>query len=742
MTKHFNPSRRDLLKGGGALVVSFSLSGHGETALAQEAASQRPLSIAEVDAFLAIDARGRVTVYSGKVDMGTGVRTALAQMAAEELDVPFNTVRVVEGDTALTPDQGKTWGSLTIQAGGVQIRNAAATARAALIEQAAQRLKAKPEELSVTNGVISAGNRRVTYGELIGGKMFSIKLDHAKPAKSKDPKDYRIVGKSIPRVDIPAKVTGRFTYINNLRVRGMLHGRVIRPPSVGAKLESVDEGSIKDIAGIVRVVREGNFLGVVAQTEWGAIKASRQLKATWSKWEGLPEQAKLFEHVRTSKVFRDETTGNVGNTAEAMSKEGVKKVAATYDFAIHTHGSQSPSCAVAEFRDGKLTSWSASQATHDLRKQLAEMFAMPVENVRCIYLEGSGCYGRNGHEDAAADAAVLAKAVGRPVRVQWSRADEHGWDPKGPPTLIDLRAALDGSSVTAWESEFFIPQQTDKSFMVPLIPATLAGMPAKPDIAPGNIFQNSNIPYKFANIKAVCHRLETTPFRPSWIRTPGRMQNTYANECFLDELAAAANADPIEFRLKYLDPADKRGIETLNRVAALAKWDRRPSPQQNVSGNVVKGRGVSYVKYELSRTYVAVVAEVEVDRAAGSIKVTKVYMAHDCGQIINPDGLRNQLDGNVIQMVSRTLIEELKFDRSHVTSLDWESYPVITFPDVPEIVLDLIDRPNERPWGAGEPAAAVVPSAISNAVFDATGVRLRSVPYTPDKVKAAMRSGA
>jgi nicotinate dehydrogenase subunit B len=740
MTKHFNPSRRDLLKGGGALIVSFSLGGES---LAQQAAAQRPLSIAEVDAFLAIDARGRVTVYSGKVDLGTGVRTALAQMAAEELDVPFGNVRIVEGDTALTPDQGTTWGSLTIQLGGVQIRNAAATARAALIEQAAKRLDAKPEELSVTNGVIRAGNRRVSYGELIGGRMFEIKLDHTKPAKFKDPKEYAIVGKSIRRVDIPAKVSGRFPYINNLRVRGMLHGRVIRPPSVGAKLESVDEGSIKDVAGIVRLVREGNFLGVVAETEWGAVKAARQLKASWSKWEGLPEQAKLYEHVRATKVFRDETTGNVGNTAEAMGKDGIKKFAATYDFPIHTHGSTGPSCAVAEFRDGKLTSWSASQATHTLRRQLAEMFALPVDNVRCIYLEGSGCYGRNGHEDAAADAAMLAKAVGRPVRVQWSRADEHGWDPKGPPTLIDLRAAMDGSgTVTAWESEFFIPQQTDKSFLVPLIPATLAGLPAKPDIAPGNIFQNSNIPYKFANVKAVCHRLETTPFRPSWIRTPGRMQNTYANECFLDELAAAANADPIEFRLKYLDPADKRGIETLNRVAALAKWEKRPSPQRSVSGNVVKGRGVSYVKYELARTYVAVVAEVEVDRAAGTIKVPKVYMAHDCGQIINPDGLRNQLDGNVIQMVSRTLIEELKFDRSHVTSLDWESYPVIRFPDVPEIVLDLIDRPNERPWGAGEPAAAVVPSAISNAVFDATGVRLRSVPYTPDRVKAAMRSGA
>jgi CO/xanthine dehydrogenase Mo-binding subunit len=744
MTRHFTPSRRDLLKGGGALIVSFSLSGSlGGAALAQQAAAQRPLSIAEVDAFLAIDARGRVTVYSGKVDLGTGVRTALTQMAAEELDVPFNNVRIVEGDTALTPDQGTTWGSLSIQAGGVQIRNAAATARMALINAAAKRLDAKPEELSVTNGVIRAGNRRVTYGELVGGRMFEIKLDHAKPAKFKDPKDYTIVGKPIRRVDIPAKVSGRFPYINNLRVRGMVHGRVIRPPSVGAKLESVDESSIKNVAGIVRVVREGNFLGVVAETEWGAVKGARQLKASWSKWEGLPEQAKLFEHVRATKGFRDETTGNVGNTTEAMGKEGIKKFAATYDFPIHTHGSTGPSCAVAEFRDGKLTSWSASQATHTLRRQLAEMFAMPVDNVRCIYFEGSGCYGRNGHEDAAADAAMLAKAVGRPVRVQWSRADEHGWDPKGPPTLIDLRAAMDGAgTVTAWESEFFIPQQTDKSFLVPLIPATLAGLPAKPDIAPGNIFQNSNIPYKFANVKAVCHRLESTPFRPSWIRTPGRMQNTYANECFLDELAAAANADPIEFRLKYLDPADKRGIETLNRVAALAKWQKRPSPQQKAAGNIVKGRGVSYVKYELVRTYVAVVAEVEVDRTTGIIKVPKVYMAHDCGQIINPDGLRNQLDGNVIQMVSRTLIEELKFDRSHVTSLDWESYPVIRFPDVPEIVLDLIDRPNERPWGAGEPAAAVVPSAISNAVFDATGVRLRSVPYTPEKVKAAMRSGA
>jgi len=739
MTIH--ASRRDVLKGAGALVVSFSLAATLDQTFAQ---GTKPLALTEVDSFLAIDAKGEVTLYSGKVDLGTGVATALPQIVADELDVPLNRIKLVQGDTALTPDQGTTWGSLSIQIGGMQLRNAAATAKAALLEEAAKRLDAKKEDLKVVDGVVSAGNKRVSYGELVGGKSFALKLDHAKPAAAKDPKDYKLVGKPVPRVDIPDKVTGRFTYMQDVRVPGMLHGRVIRPAAIGATLENVDEASIKDVAGVVRVVREGNFLGVVAESEWGAMKAAQKLKASWSKSQTLPEAAKLWDEVRASKVAKDEVTSNVGNTAEAMGQAGAKTLQATYDFAIHTHGSIGPSCAVAEFEDGRLTSWSASQATHVLRKQLATMFGMPVENVRCIYVEGSGCYGRNGHEDAAADAALLAKVVGRPVRVQWSRADEHGWDPKGPPTLIDMRAAVDGAGgVTAWESEFFIPQQTAGSFNVPLVAATLAGMPAGNDIAPGNIFQNSAIPYKFANVKTVCRRLETTPFRPSWIRTPGRMQNTYANECFIDELAAAANADPIEFRLKYLDPNDKRGIEVLNRAAALAKWAKRPSPKRDDRGGAVAtGRGIAYCKYELARTYIAAVAEVEVKRSTGDIRVTKFYLAHDCGQIINPDGLRNQLDGNVIQTMSRTLIEELKYDRSAVTSLDWASYPILRFPQIPEIVYDLIDRPNERPWGAGEPSAAVVPSAISNAVFDAIGVRLRSVPFTPDKVTAAMKSAA
>ena len=729
-------TRRDVLKLGGALVVGFALSDR-LPALAQ-GAGQSPKTVAadQVDGFLAVGPDGRVTVFSGKVDLGTGVRTALTQMAAEELDVPLDRVSVVQGDTALTPDQGPTYGSLSIQNGGVQIRQAAATARKHLIELAAQRLGVAPDGLLVENGTIrpKAGGQGVGYGDLVGGRTFSLKVD--KDVATKDPARFSIVGRSVPRLDIPEKATGRFTYMQDFRVPGMLHGRVVRPPAIGAKLESVDESSVRDIAGLVKVVREGDFLGVVAETEWAAIKAAQALRANWSSWQGLPEQDKLWDYVRATRVTKDDVTSNVGNVDEALQK-GAKTLNATYDFAIHTHGSIGPSCAVAEIQDGALTCWTASQATHNLAKQLAAMLQLPLEKVRCIYLEGSGCYGRNGHEDAAGDAALLARAVGRPVRVQWMRADEHGWDPKGPPTLIDLRAALDSrGDVVAWHSQFLIPEGAAGN--VPLVAAALAGLPHETTLAPGNIIQNSAIPYALPNIRTVCHRLAETPFRPSWIRTPGRMQNTFANEAFMDELAAAAGADPIEFRLRYLK--DERGIELLRRLTALAKWETRPSPAKDAGGGVARGRGMSYVKYELNRTYIGAVAEVEVDRNSGAIRVPRFYVVHDCGQIINPDGVRNQIDGNIIQTVSRTLKEELTFDRSMVTSLDWASYPILTFPEVPEVVIELIDRPKEKPWGAGEPSAAVVPSAISNAVFDAVGVRLRSVPFKPEKVKAAMRS--
>jgi nicotinate dehydrogenase subunit B len=736
------PTRRALLQvAGGVLVVGFGL---GRTATAQTtgtttvAGAAKSVAADEVDSYLAIGADGRITVFSGKVDLGTGIRTAMTQIAAEELDVPMDRVTVIQGDTLLTPDQGPTYGSLSIQSGGMQLRQAAATARKHLVGLAAAKLGVPDAELVVEDGVVkpkAGGGAGIGYGELVGGGNLALKLD--KDVTTKDPATFTLVGKPVARLDIPAKTTGRFTYMQDAKVDGMVHGRVVRPPALGAELLGVDEASVQGIPGLVKVVRQGNFLGVVADSEWGAIRAAKALKATWSDWQGLPDQAKLWDHVRSTKVTKDDVTSTVGDAAKALPG-GAKRLAATYEFPIHTHGSIGPSCAIAEIRDGKLTAWTASQMTHALRKQLAAMTGMPVEDVRCIYFEGSGCYGRNGHEDAAADATLLARAVGRPVRVQWSREDEHGWDPKGPPTLIDLRGALDADgNVVAWDSEFFIPEGAAGN--VPLVAAELAGLPHETSMSPGNIIQNSALPYVFPNIRTVCHRLASTPFRPSWIRTPGRMQNTYANEAFVDELAAAAGADPLEFRLRVLK--DARGIELLNRLAALSTWDKRPSPARDSGGgDTARGRGMSYVKYELNRTYVGAVAEVEVNRATGEIRVPRFFVVHDCGQVINPDGLRNQIDGNVIQTTSRTLMEELTFDRSMVTSLTWATYPIITFPQVPEVVIELIDRPTEKPWGGGEPSSAVIPGAISNAVFDATGVRLRTVPYTPDRVKGAMRS--
>jgi nicotinate dehydrogenase subunit B len=726
-------NRRSLLQATGALFVTFSLM--PDPGRAQSATAAKTVSPDRVDGFLAIDIEGRVLVYSGKVDLGTGVLTALTQMVAEELDVSMSHVTVVQGDTALTPDQGTTSGSFSIQNGGVQLRRAAATARRALLQKAAAELGLDDSALVIRDGVVIAktpqnGARQLPIGTLVSGMSLALKLENDAPLKS--PADYTTVGKPLPRLDIPDKVSGRFTYIQDFKLPGMLHGRVIRPSGIGASLVSYDETSINHIPGVVKVVRIGNFLGVVAQTEWSAIRAAQQLSVVWSKWDGLPEEAKLWEYVRGTTVRRDDVTSNVGDSAVALGASA-RKLTATYDFAMHTHGSIGPSCAVASIVDGKLTCWTASQGVHDLRKQLAAMLGVANDEVRCIYVEGAGCYGRNGHEDAAADAALLARAVGKPVRVQWMRADEHGWDPKGPPTLVDLRAGIEqDGDVTAWESEFFIPDGI--ASFVALVGADLAGLDSLGKLNPGNILNDSAIPYGFPNVKTTAHRLASTPLKPSWIRSPGRMQNTFANESFLDEIAAQTGTDPLELRLKYLD--DPRGQELLERLGSFSKWRDRPKPDR--SADVVTGRGLAYVKYELVRTYVGAVAQVEVNRKTGEIAVTRFHVVHDCGQIINPDGLRNQIEGNIIQTVSRTLKEKVTFDRSMVTSLDWASYPILTFPDIPDVVIELIDRPNEAPWGGGEPSAAIVPAAISNAVFEATGARLRSVPFTPAKVKAAL----
>src|SRR2546428_6640453 len=445
-------SRREFLKTGGALVVTFSVG--GIYAVAAQAAPAKTVAADQVDGFLAIDAKGGVTVFSGKVDLGTGVRTALTQIAAEELSVPLARVTVIQGDTLLTPDQGITFASLSIQNGGMQIREAAATARDALLSQAAAGQGLAKDALTVKDGVVvpKAGGKGLTYAQLIGGRDFQLKLDPKAPLK--DPKDYTIVGQPVARLDIPDKMSGRFTYMHDFKVKGMIHARVIRPHAMKATLQAWNDFDCRKIPGYIGAIRKGNYLAVLGRSEWAAIKASKAVETTWSDWQGLPDKAALWEWLRKVKINKDEDLQKIGNSAEAMKTPHAKIISASYNFAIHTHGSIGPSCSVAEYKDGKLTCWSASQQTHLLRKQIANMLGMPPGDVRCIYIDGSGCYGRNGHEDAAADAALLAKETGLPVRVQWMRQDEHGWDPKGPPTLHDHRAAIDDKGIgLAWEAE-------------------------------------------------------------------------------------------------------------------------------------------------------------------------------------------------------------------------------------------------------------------------------------------------
>jgi nicotinate dehydrogenase subunit B len=733
-------SRREFLKIGG-LVVSFAVPirlAFAENAeLPTSATTVKTVAPDQVDGFLAIDRQGKVAVFAGKVDLGTGVRTAITQIVAEELDVPMARINVIQGDTLLTPDQGPTYGSLSIQNGGVQIRQAAATARRALLLQAAERMNVDARELIVVEGVIRPkhGTTSISYGDLIGGRTFALTLDQNVPLK--DPATYVVVGRSQPRLDIPDKVTGRFTYMHDFRVAGMVHARVVRPPAIGATLLSVDTASVSHVPGIIKVVRQQNFLAVVAQTEWGAISGARQLQASWSDWQGLPDENKLWDYVRSTKITKDDVTSDRGDVNAALAAAD-RRLSATYDFAIHTHGSIGPSCAVASFEGGKLTCWSASQATHNLRQQLALMFGMPDADVRVIYIDGSGCYGRNGHEDAAADAALLAREVGRPVRVQWMRADEHGWDPKGPPTLIDMQSALDaGGNITAWYSQFYGPEGV--AGKVKLVAADLAGLPHETAMSPGGIINGTAVPYAFPSVKTLAHRLVATPLRPSWIRSPGRMQSAFANEAFFDEIAVATTTDPFELRLRYLAD-DTRAVEALQRLAQLANWQKR-NADKPVSGGTATGRGMAFVKYENNRTYVGMVATVEVVRTTGIITAKHFAVVQDCGQVINPDGVKNQIEGNVVQTVSRTLIEQVHFDRSRVTSVDWSTYPILTFPDVPQIDIELIDRPNEKPWGAGEPSSAIVSATISNAVFDAIGVRLRSVPFSAQKTLDAIHRG-
>jgi len=530
--------------------------------------------------------------------------------------------------------------------------------------------------------------------------------------------------------------------MQDFKLRGMLHGRVVRPAAIGAKLESVDDAEARKVPGFVKTVVKGDFVGVVARTEWAAIKASQAIRCKWSDWAGLPAMDQVYEGVRNTPIKETLPPAKVGDVATAF-KSAARTLKASYEYPVQTHGSIGPSCSVAEVRDGRALIWSASQSTHWMGREIAKMLGLELEQVRVIYLEGAGCYGRNGHEDASADAALLSQAMGRAVRVQWMRADEHGWDPKGPPYVADLEGALDASgNVVGWNFVTWLPYRTGGFANVPLLAQSLergdAGMQEPDNMNPGTVENNARPPYEFPNMLSTVHKIESTPFRPAWLRGPGRLQSTFANESFMDELAVAAGADPVEYRLKVLK--DERGADCIRACAKQANWEARPSPQKNDGGDVLKGRGIRYVFYDGNRTYVAAVCEVEVNRATGHVRATRFVVAHDCGLIVNPDGVRTQIEGNVVQTLSRTLLEELKWDRSRVTSLDWKSYPILTFPEVLQIEIALIDRPDKPSWGAGEPTCAVVPAALANAIFDATGARMRTAPFTPERVKAALKA--
>ena len=639
-------SRRDFLLTGSAMVVSFAF---GESlpklAMAQNPGAggdlSKPLDTREVDSFLAIHANGSVTIYTSKVDVGTGLRIAMSQMVAEELGVSVERISIVEGDTKLTPDQGGTGGSTGIPRGAVEVRQAAATARQALLNLGAARLSRPATELTLADGEVrpAAGGQGIGIGALVDGKPLSLKVDPKAPLK--DPARYTVVGKPLLRPDVPGKCTARHAYLQDFTIPGMMHGRVIRPPALGGKLLSVDESSIRNIPD-VRVVRIESFLGVVSNDEWAAIRAARALKATWSEWQGLPGSEGLNRYVRDGAVDRDETVVNRGDTA-AAAPSGAKQLSATYTWPYQSHASLGPSCGVADVRPDGTTIWTSSQGPHGMRTNFAKIFGIPEDKLRVIYLDGSGSYGSNGADDAAAEAVLLSRAVGKPVRVQWMRDDEHGWDPKGPPQFLELRGSLDAEKrIASWETHMWLPAGVPGSR--PLVSVDAAAITQPHGRGAGAVTQNGDPPYEASNVRVVVHWLKDSPLRLSNLRAPGKIANIFAVESFTDEMAAAASMDPIEFRLRGL--TDTRAIDVLKRATEMIEWQARPSPNPRAAqGNLLTGRGVAYMRYKQAENYVAMAMEVANRQGHGRIIVRRVTCAHDCGLVVNPDGLRNQIEG-------------------------------------------------------------------------------------------------
>jgi nicotinate dehydrogenase subunit B len=746
--------RRQVLLAGGALVVSLAgAATEADSALATGDAQRPPLTPAELDSWLAVLPDSSVLAYFGKVDVGLAIQVAIAQIVAEELDVACDRVRVVMGDTAKTINQGGASGSTGLELGGLAMRNAAARARRALLTLAARKLKSPLESLEVTDGVASVrgdGRRAVGYGELIGGRYFHVRLDWngklgnrllvTGGAPLKRHADYRVVGQSIRRPDLPDKLFGREVYVTDVRIPGMLHGRMIRPPLAGAAPIKVDETSIAHLQD-VRIVWHEGLLGVVAAKEWTAIKAARDLRVEWSSpAPPFPSQSALYEAMEAAAPAASGGAEPVGDVEKAL-REATTIVAATYSWPFQSHASMGPACALADVRADRATIWTADQKPHYVRDGVAALLGLPPQRVHGIWLRGPGSYGRNDGGDAALDAAHLSRAAGKPVRVQGSRAEGTAWDPKSPASVHRIRAGLDASRrviAFRYHSKAFSRENIASHPDDPTQSLTgqLTGLPVKTKY----VFAVPEEQYGFASrelswdvIPALLAR--ASPLRTSHLRDPLGPQLNFASESFIDELAFATATDPIEFRLEYL--ADERGIAVIKAAANRAGWTPRTAWSTRQKGELLTGRGMAYAQRRNTR--VAAIVEVEVNRRTGRVWPRRWTVAHDCGLVVNPDNLRLVIEGNILHATSRALFEEVRFDRETVRSVDWVTYPILETRDAPETIdIVLINHEDELPLGAGEPATRPVAAAIANAVFDATGVRVRQAPLSPQRVKAAL----
>jgi CO/xanthine dehydrogenase Mo-binding subunit len=683
-----------LLAGGGALILSFSLASR---ALAQDA-SKPPLpgdlkKAPFLDSWIRIGADGKITVFTGKSELGQGIKTALRQVAAEELSVKFSEIDLITSDTAQTPNEGFTSGSQSMSESGTAIVNAAAQVRELLIGLAATKFGADAGTLKVEGGkVVAADGRSVDYGELLAGDVLHVR---AQPqSKRKDPKTFAIIGQSVARVDIPAKVTGGVAYVQDIRMPGIVHGRIVVPPSPKATIGAVDTYNVEKLPGVLKVHRDGNFLAVIAEREYQAVVAMNGLAAatTWDEHEILPDPNTIYDYLK-SLPFKSDV---ILNRAPAIPPGG-KTLSATFKRPYQMHGSIGPSCAIALYKDDALTVWSHGQGMFPLQASIAELLHLPKEKVRCIHVEGSGCYGHNGADDAGADAALLAVAFpGRPVRLQWMRDQEHTWEPYGPAMTSDIRGTLDDAgnvvdfSYDVWSNSHSTRPESAGNLMAGWLVAQPFAQPEpRPIPQPAGGGDRNAIPlYKFPNAKVTHHFIPQMPVRVSALRALGAYMNVFSIESFMDEMALAANADPVEFRLKYLDdPRAKAVIENAAERFGWKNW-RKAGPHH--------GRGFAFAKYKTLAAYVAVAVDLEIDRDSGRIALGRAVAADDSGQAVNPDGIKNQVEGAIVQAASWTLHEEVAFDRMRITSRDWASYPILRFEDVFKSVdVQVIDRPGQ-----------------------------------------------